>query len=455
MKKIKLLLIGLLFVILFAACSNDDGEESAEEEDNAAATEETDSEATDEEPVTVRLHHWYSEENDNWFDIIETFEAEHPHIKIESVTPENNDSEETMQQIDLAAASGDQLDVVMLSGADQYAQRVNQDMFEPLDSFMEEEGINFDDEYEVNTSVDGTYYGLPGKYNMYFVMLDKQAFEDAGLEIPTDWTWDEYMDYAEILTEGEGANTRYGTYFHSWGEYNVLALNNQSDDSSLVKDDGVTSNIDHPLIRKSLEIRQRGEEEGSATPYSEVTAMNLHYYDQYFNQNAAMIMTGSWMIHEGGGREGDPSDFVTAFAPYPRASEEDPVTSPASSDILTIYSGSEHKEEAYEFIRWYTTEGIIEQSKFLPSYKGENLTDVVDNLLENNHNVEMIDTESLVNTLEVTEAADVNIPVPFISEVENAYSDEVDRFLLQEQDLDTTIENAHTAVQEVIDSNVD
>lgn len=457
MKNIKFLLLGILISILLIGCSNDsdaEGNSNANDSSGEQTTNEEASENGGDEQVTIRLHHWYNEENDNWLDIIESFEQEHPNIKVESVTPENNDANETMKTIDLAAASGDHLDVIMLNSPSNYAQRVKQDMFEPLNSYLEEEGIDFDDEYQVDTNVDGTYYGLPGKYNMHFVMLNEDALDDAGLDIPTDWTWDEYMDYAEQLTEGEGANTRFGTYFHSWVDYAKLALQNQSENTDLVKDDGVTSNIDHPLIRKSLEIRERGHIDGSATPFSDVISMNLHYVDEYFNEKAAMIMTGSWMIHEGGGREDEPSTFKTVYAPYPKSAEEDSIKSPATSDILAVYSGSEHKEEAYEFIRWYTTEGIIEQAKFLPSYTGIDFTEVIDNLLEDNHNPEMIDTETLVQTLEATEAADINMPVPFISEVEDAYLDEVEKYLLDEQDLDTTIDSAHEAVQKIIDDNI-
>lgn len=445
MKKIKILLLGVLASILVIGCSNNSGNQ---------ATNGGNNENGGDEQVTIRLHHWYNEQDDNWLKIIEKFEEEYPHIKVESVTPENNDADETIKQIDLAAASDDKLDVIMLNSPAHYSQRVNQGMFEPLNSFLEDEGVDFDQEYQVDTSVDGTYYGLPGKYNMYFVMLNEDVLNQAGLEIPTDWTWDDYMDFADQLTEGEGANTLYGTYFHSWGDYAKLALQNQSEDTNLVKDDGITSNIDHPMIKKSLEIRQRGHDDGSATPYADVVSMNLHYVDQYFNKKAAMIMTGSWMIHEGGGRVDEPSDFKTVYAPYPKAKEGDPVTSPATSDILAVYSGSKYKEEAYEFIRWYTTKGIIEQGKFLPSYKGADMTEVIDNLLADNHNPEMIDKESLIDVLEVTDAADVNMPVPFISEVENAYLREVERFLLEEQDLDTTIEKAHEAVQKVIDENI-
>lgn len=442
MKGIKTLLLGILISILLIGCSNDSIEDAGGSNNSDDRT-------------TIKLHHWYNEEDDNWLEVIKAFEEEHPDIKVESVTPENNDADETIKQIDLEAASGNQLDVIMLNTASQYAQRISQDMFEPLNSYLEKDDIDFEEEYQVDTAVDSTYYGLPGKYNMHFIMLNEDALNDANLEVPTDWTWDEYMDYARQLTEGEGANTRYGTYFHSWMEFVKLALQSQSGDNDLVKMDSVTSNIDHPLLRKSLEIRQQGHEEGSATPYGDVISMNLHYVDQYFNKKAAMIPTGSWMIHEGGGREGEPSDFKTVYAPYPKSEKDDPITSPADSDILAVYSGSEHKEEAYKFIRWYTTKGILIQNKFLPSYKDIELTEVVDNLLADNHNPDMIDKESLVNTLNITQAADVNIPVSFISEVEDVFLNEVEKFLLDEQDLDTTLEKAHKAVQKVIDANVE
>ncbi|MFA9456924.1 ABC transporter substrate-binding protein [Halalkalibacter sp. AB-rgal2] len=445
------LLLSLLFVMGLAACSSDDGGTTTNENDTPEEEENTDGN----EPVTIRMHHWYNEEQDRWHEVVEAFEADHPHIKVETVSPENNDANETMQQIDLAAASGDQLDVIIVNDAANYSQRVAQGMFEPLDEYLDVAGIEYENEYRVNTNVDGHYYALPGKYNMFFVMLNQDALDEAGLDVPTDWTWDEYMDYAAALTEGEGPSKRYGTFFHTWMDYVKLAAFNQPTDSNIIKDDGVTSNVDSDHIRQSLEIRERGHEEGSATPYADTISLDLNYRPQFFGESAAMIMTGSWMINERGGVD-DAPEFTVAYAPYPKASEGDPITTPAGADFLTMYSGSEHKEEAFEFIRWYTTEGIVLQEKYLPDYLGADLEDVITRLHDASPEVdiELVNMESLIHTLDVSEAAPVFIPPAFIGEVETAYRNEVERFLLEEQDLDATIENAHEAVQSVIDANV-
>ncbi|MDQ0300518.1 multiple sugar transport system substrate-binding protein [Salibacterium salarium] len=448
MKKSLLTLSGTFLLATLAACSGGGDQEASDSSDGGDG-------GSSGEEVTIRLHHWYNEEQDNWDDVIASFEEDHPNINVESVTPENNDANETMQQIDLAAASGDQLDVIMVNDASNYAQRVSQGMFEPLNSYIDEAGFNFDEEYRVNTAVDGERYALPGKYNMHFVMMNQDKLDENNLELPTEWTWSDFMDYADQLSEGEGANKMYGTYFHTWVDYVKLAAFNQPENSNLVKDDGTTSNIDSEKIRQSLEIRQRGHKDGSAVPYDNTISQELSYRDQFFNESAASILTGSWMISEAGGIDGSPSPFNVSFAPYPKAEEGDPVTTPAGADFLSVYSGSKNKDAAFEFIRWYTTEGIQEQGKYLPAYQDADLQEVVDNLVQAGAAPDKVDTESLINVLETSEAAPLNIPPTYIGEVEDAYMSETDAFLLGEQDLETTIQNADEAAQEIIDNNAE
>ncbi|SDO03823.1 ABC transporter substrate-binding protein [Alkalicoccus daliensis] len=458
MKKKKFLssILGVALVGVIAGCGGSDNNDNTLN-DTAEGSEVNNAGAeAEEEAVTIRLHHWYNIEQDNWNEVVAAFEEEHPHINIEMNSPENNDANETVQQMDLAAASGDQLDVMMINNAQDYSQRVGQGMFEPLNGFIEEDGYEYEDEYSVNTAVDGDYYALPGKFNGFFVMLNEDALDEAGLEVPEEWTWDEYMDYAEQLSEGEGADRRYGTFFHTWLDYMKLAVFNQPEDSNIIKDDGVTSNIDSEHIRKSLEIRERGHEDNSATPYADTISLDLNYRDQFFGESAAMIMTGTWMINDTSGTDEYPP-FNLAYAPYPKAAEGDDSTSPSGADFLAIYSGSDYKEEAYEFIRWYTTEGITMQGKYLPDPQAVDIEEVVNNLLEEADDLDQegVNVDSLIHTLETQEPAALNIPPAYIGEAESAYENEVESFLLGDQDLDTTIENAHEAVQNVIDQNAE
>ena len=45
--------------------------------------------------------------------------------------------------------------------------------------------------------VDDNYYGLPMKNITGLVMMNKSHLDEAGLEIPTEWTWDDYREYAK------------------------------------------------------------------------------------------------------------------------------------------------------------------------------------------------------------------------------------------------------------------
>src|SRR5690554_461528 len=267
-KRLLLTLFSIMMIVgLLAACSgnNNNAEEAPQANTNTTAetpVAEQPSEAAA-EPVTIKFHHWYDNDIEKFNAIIAEFNKTYPHITVESVSVATNDANEAMKQIDLAAASGEALDVIIVNSPANYAQRVGFGLLEPLDDLLAKDGIHFDDEFSLNTAVDGKIYSFPGKLNEFFVMLNKDDLDAANLPVPTDWTWMEYMDYAQKLTRGEGATKHYGTFFHTWLDYIKLPLFNQMENSNFVKDDGVTSNLDNPLFRLALEIRERGIKEGS------------------------------------------------------------------------------------------------------------------------------------------------------------------------------------------------
>jgi len=365
------------------------------------------------DPVTIKFHHWYDDATEKFDVLIEEFNKEYPHITVESVSVATNDANEAMKQIDLAAASGEQLDVVIVNSPSNYAQRVGLGLLEPLDAYLEKDGVNFNDEFSLNTSVDGKFYSFPGKLNEFYVVLNKAHLDEAKLPVPTDWTWDEYMDYAQKLTQGSGATKRYGTFFHTWLDYLKLPVFNQVNNSNIVKDDGVTSNMDNPLFRKALEIRERGINEGSATPYSDTVTQKLAYRNQYYGGAVSMIMIGSWTIADSGGGGPVVPEFTTAFAPYPKANAGDPQTTPVGADFVSVHANSKNKEAAYTFAKWFATEGLVVQSKYLTSWKKVDTANLVDKLVANTPKPELIDKASLMHTISMMAPQNLNIPVAY------------------------------------------
>ncbi|SFK78984.1 multiple sugar transport system substrate-binding protein [Paenibacillus sp. 1_12] len=418
---------------------------------NAAVSETVDNKS---EKVILKFYFWYNESQDNWKTVYKEFEKKYPHIKIESVTAGDNNSVEYLRKLDLAAASGDQIDVMLFSQLQYYTQRAAMKMLEPLNPFIAKDGYKVQDEYYIDPSIGEKTYALPAKKTTFFVMLNNNHLNEAGLPIPKDWTWDEFLDYSKKLTKGEGTNKRYGTFFHTFPSYYQIAQINQMDNYYLYRTDSKTPNIDNPLIRRSLDIRKQAEIiDQSATPYSETISQKLSYRQQYFNEKVSMILIGDYMIPETGGTDKLPATYKTVFAPYPKVNKNDPITTTSGGDLMGVYAKSKHKEEAYQFVRWYTTEGITLQGKYIPSWKKADVSRVLDNIIASSKTPDKVDKETLLYVMNNSIAQKFNIPTPYHDEIDNAYVKEVEKFLLGEVDRETTIYNAEQKIQEIIKNN--
>jgi multiple sugar transport system substrate-binding protein len=365
---------------------------------------------------------------------------------------EKGDSQEGMKKMDLLAASGDQMDVVMYSSASDFAQRVGAGILEPLDSYLKKDNIVVKDEYKLDPVVNGKYYALPGKMIEWFVMLNKDKLDEAGLKVPTEWTWDDYAEYAKKLTKGEGAAKMYGSYFHNWKDYAQLLQNNDVENSYLVKSDG-TQNIDNAKVRASLELRNKMENiDKTSVPYSDVISQKMNYRDVFYAGKTAMLATGNWMV----GELALNAKFKTVFAPYPKADAKDANGYTLSgADFLGIAASSKYKQEAYDFIKWYTTEGIMTQGLFFSGWKKSDVDKNVETILKSGKPelAAFIDKDSLLKTLKVNKATKIVIPPTYALQQEKEFLTQVELYLTGKQDLNKTISTSVTKFEEIRKSN--
>lgn len=446
-----MLIFTMLVSLVLSACSGNDTKEKA--------STSSDDPKKEEEQVTIKFHTHGTEENYNWKTTIAAFEEKYPNIKVDLVAlSEKGDSQEAIKKLDLAAASGEQMDVLMFTDPAIYAQRVGMGMAAPIDEFIKEDGYQVADEYKVDTQIDGKYYALPGKFNPWYVLLNKDHLTAAGLEVPKDWTWDEFAEYAKALTR----DGHYGTYFHGpqnggWMEFTKLALASEADNTEFLKADG-KSNVTNPLYKKTLELRVKMEKEDkSAVPYTDILSQKLHYRNQFFNQDASTIVIGSWMNTELGGTEQFPLNFNVAVAPYPKNKKDDKGGyTPVTTDYMSVASASKHKKEAYTFIRWYTAEGQIVQGRSIPSWNkiSENdLAGIVDKILSTQKTPEKVDKDSLIYVLQNAQSSKIIPPVSYQSEIYKVINEEYEKLIFGEQDIDMTIKASEERVQEIINNN--
>lgn len=463
------LAISLLLTGVLAGCgnsNNDTNNKNANASSNANATASADAGSNNTasgDPVKLRLYTYGTEQAYNWKATLDAYHEKNPNVTVELVQlSEKGDTQESMKKLDLGVASGEQIDVLMFSDAAGYAQRVALGMAAPLDDFIAKDGYKVEEDYKVDTHLNGKVYALPGKFNPWYVLLNKDNLDEAGLAVPTDWTWDEYADYAKKLTKGEGATKRYGTYFHGpqnggWMEYLKLMMENQPTGSEFLKADG-TSNLDDPNFKKTLELRVKMEKEDkSSVPYSDMISQKLAYRNQFFNQSASMLTIGSWMNTEIGGTDTLPLTFHVAVAPFPKnaAGDQSGIT-PVTTDYVAVSESSKNKEEAYKFVRWYTTEGQVVQGKNIPAWNGvsnDQVAGIIDTILSGTKNPELVDKQSLVNTLVNSKATEIIAPASYQAEVYKAINEEYEKLILGNQDIDTTVANSKKRVDEIIAAN--
>ncbi|MCR8632943.1 ABC transporter substrate-binding protein [Paenibacillus radicis (ex Xue et al. 2023)] len=414
-------------------------------------TKNKDVNSTEKKPIVIKLHSWYTNEREAINKAVDDFNAKNPSIKLEYefLTESAIDA---MKKLDLLAASGEQLDVFVLNSSSSYTQRIGMGMLEPLDEYMKKEGINYTEEYMLDMKFNGKYYAIPGKYSAKLVLLNKEYLDAAGLPVPTDWTWDDYMDYARKLTKGEGVKKIYGGHFH-----NTLlnpVLSNQAQENGMYRKDG-TPNLDNARTKKSLEMMWKAQQiDKTAMPYADIIAQKLDSRAAYMKGNIAMVFDGSWLVKESGGTAQLPATFKTVYAPYPKFSKDDPSgLTGVNGDFIAVSSKSKHKEEAYKVARYLSTEGLVLQGKEFPAWKKADKSKLVDTVMSNVAQPQFMDKESLLHVLNTFKFAELDMPPSYSAEASKAFNAETEKFLLGVQDLNTTISKGTEALNKIVSAN--
>ncbi|MCM3291396.1 extracellular solute-binding protein [Paenibacillus sp. MER 180] len=381
----------LLALMMFTSACGNKADESAQ------------SNGTEKKEVTLKYYNWDNEAQQEGTDaMLREFEAANPGIKVEHVVLVPGNSLEMLKKLDFLISSGDEVDVVQLPSTSAVVERAVRSAFTPLNEFYDKEGLKAEDEYYVNPQIDGKYYGMPYTSGYTYVMLNKNALDEAGLPVPKfGWTWDDYRDYAKKLTKGEGVDKRYGTYFHTWELYmNAPAQTVMKDPFRY--DDGSTI-LSDPTYPYFFQLRKDMENvDKSAKPYADVLASKLNYRSEFFGGSAAMIMSGSFTIPDPGNLEQYPHDFVTAFAPVPlppkNALPKDYEGGKyfVGSSQLAMGSTTKHKEESYKLMRFMSTDDSANRQEF-SGWKKADQTALLERMIGKNK--DKYDVESLKNTL--------------------------------------------------------
>ncbi|MEY8355797.1 sugar ABC transporter substrate-binding protein [Lachnospiraceae bacterium 54-53] len=261
--------------------------------------------------------------------------------------------------------SGDGVDLYMTYSSDVLTKRAEGNMALDLTELMERDGFQLTEYFGTMAEafyIGGKPYSIPTKLDQYGIVLNKDMFEEAGIEIPEEWTFDEFRETAKKLSHGEGQDKVYGMFWNSQQDltYPFTYLVAQTNGGDPMYKSETETSFDDPVVLKSVELINNMMNVDKTSPtHTDSVTQKLSQEGMFLTGKCAMTI-GPWIVRSVKDQASYPHDFETAFAPYPVVEEgKRNYTQGGYGDHLCINPKSRNVDAAWEFAKWYATEGML------------------------------------------------------------------------------------------------
>ena len=299
------------------------------------------------EVVTLLWAFWGSPaEAETHQKVADVFMAEHPDIKIETMVEPWGDYFTKVQTL---WASGDPSvipDVLFLWPTPRYAA---DGVLENLDPWIEKTGYDLSDYWPAlleSATYNGSVYGLPRDISVEALYYNKDIFDEAGADYPTDdWTWDDLLAAAEKLTvvEASGRVARYALGMEG-GKYQLWVGQNRG---SILDDMRNPSRctLTEPAAMEAIKF------------FADLMSNNYAMRDAALSQaggDTAVFQSGQVaMIIQNSSRVSAFNqaglNYDVATVPIPKGGQR---SAAAGGAAWVMSAASDHKEEAWTFLSW-------------------------------------------------------------------------------------------------------
>jgi multiple sugar transport system substrate-binding protein len=310
------------------------------------------------EKISLRMWtHQNNAFNAGYQALIDAYMEKNPNVEI---TLETFEYDLYIQTLQTAMPAGEEADIISLFGTwtAQYAERLA-----PAPDTMMTVAAAQDTFYHAplgGFTVDGVLYGLPQEFNLEYggVLVNKTKYEAAGLTYPPQWeTLDDVLADAKALTEIDdaGVMTVAGFNFTSGDAlfFNFVAgIKQRGGDYWNADYTGFTFNT--PEAKDTLQWMMSAVNDwGVVDPVLFNDEVNW-VGDAFFEGKVGIGYIGTWAIAEGRTNYPDFEDEWDYF--WLPSYQGDPVFVADSGWGLTVSPNSEHKEVAWDFVKFVTTD---------------------------------------------------------------------------------------------------
>jgi len=198
----------------------------------------------------------------------------------------------------------------------------------------------------------GDMYAFPFAFVETVLFYNKDAFDAAGLEYPSEgWTWDEFLTAAQALTvdnEEDGVVDQYGFWFY--GRYAHIESWIYQNGGSLLNENKTRFEPDEGAVEALAFLDSLIHEHGVAPEPKEMEGVRQQ--DVFPLGLSAMWVDGAWNIN--GNRETIGDSFNWGIAPLPRGPMAEGDLAYGWPDSMAIAATCENPDLAWDFIEFMT-----------------------------------------------------------------------------------------------------
>lgn len=354
---------------------------AAQTETTTQAPTTTQAESSGGDAVTLKWAIWDQDSTPYWIALKDAYEAENDNVTIELIDLGSTDYM-TVLATQLSGSTS-AFDVVTVKDVPGYATLVQKNTIEPLDDYISAANIDLS-LYGGATdqiTVDGKLYQLPFRNDFWVLFYNKDLFDNAGVDYPTnDMTFEEYDALARQVSSSDFGSSVYGTHYHTWrsavqlfgvldGEHSILSGT-------------------YDFFKPYYEMVLNQEADGICRSFTNLKTEGLHYSAAFSGGDVAMMNMGSWFISTmiANLQSGDYDSSLCgnwAIAKYPHAEGVEAGSTLGTITGIAVTTGASNKDAAWDFVEFVSgTEGakVMAETGNFPAIMTSEAMDIISSL---------------------------------------------------------------------------
>jgi ABC-type glycerol-3-phosphate transport system substrate-binding protein len=347
------------------------------------------------------------------------------------VVHHNIAGDEYDDKLKVLVASNADLDVMYIRTPAQAQQFINYNTFLELTALAKEAGTNLEpvrDTALIGAMRDGKIYGLPSASPAWLLLYNKTLFDAKKIPYPINITWDQYLDLAKQLTYTEDGKKYWGGLIPPW----TMNIGASAGGEYLTAES-------MPLTKKYAQFLHRAYTGDHSHPdLGEMGGGTFDVHSAFSAGNIYMMINGNWAFNYISG------DFEIGVAPLPAFPEVEKGYSIGNPTYYSISARSKYPKESYKFLEWLCTSD--EGSTLLIDYYTE--TPAFFTKAAQDAYRRKVSAYGLDNLFALKVRPEQGTE-PYYQALDEAFKQELQLYILNEQDLNTTFRNYDRLRQEI------